>query len=110
MLLPLMMPPTRLTSRRRLTAEVRAQARKFAPIAVAVLRKIAQDGQSESARAQASKALLDRGLGTVGKARMPDEQRDAPLGKKEQATRAAQTAATGRYATPSAPGNAQSVQ
>jgi hypothetical protein len=72
-------------------------------VAVAVLRKIAQEGQSETARAGASKALLDRGLGTVGKARMPDEQRDRPLGKKEEAARAAETAATGRFATPPPP-------
>lgn len=109
-MLPFMMPPASANVAPSLTAEVRTQARKFAPIAVAVLRKIAQDGQSESARAQASKALLDRGLGTVGKARMPDEQREAPLGKKELADRTAKAAATGRYATPPAPGSAQTVQ
>lgn len=85
------------------SAEVRTQARKYAAVAVAVLRKIAQDGQSETARAGASKALLDRGLGTVGKARMPDEQRERPLGKKEEASRAAEAAATGRFATPAPP-------
>jgi hypothetical protein len=65
---------------------IRSQARRYAAVAVAVLRKIAQDGaERDGARAGASKALLDRGLGTVGKARMPDEQRDRPLGKKEEA-------------------------
>jgi len=39
-----------------------------------------------------SKALLDRGLGTVATARMPDEMREKPLGKKEQAQRAAEVA------------------
>ena len=110
-MLPFMIMPASAGAVPSLTAEVRGHARKFAPIAVAVLRKIAQDGQSESARAQASKALLDRGLGTVGKARMPDEQREAPLGKKEQALRAAEAAATGRYATPAPPRrHAETVQ
>ena len=92
------------------SAEVRTQARKYAAVAVAVLRKIAQDGQSETARAGASKALLDRGLGTVGKARMPDEQRDRPLGKKEEAARAAEAAATGVFATPAPPRRTETVQ
>lgn len=95
MLAPSMVPP--------LSSEIRTQARRYAAIAIATLRKIAQDGQSETARAAASKAMLDRGLGTVGKARMPDEMREKPLGKKEQAQRAAQTAAVGRYATPPPP-------
>lgn len=99
-MLPFMMAPSTAPT---LTGEIRAQARRYAPVAIAVLRKIAQDGQSETARAQASKALLERGLGTVGKARMSDEQRETPLGKKEQAKRAAETAATGVYATPSPP-------
>lgn len=99
-MLPFMMAPQAAPS---LTDTVRTQARKYAAVAVAVLRKIAQDGQSETARAGASKALLDRGLGTVGKARMPDEQRDRPLGKKEEAAQAAAAAATGRYATPPPP-------
>lgn len=99
-MLPFMMVPTTAPT---LSADIRCQARKYSAVAVAVLRKIAQDGQSETARASASKALLDRGLGTVGKARMPDEQREQPLGKKEQAKRAAETAATGVYATPSPP-------
>jgi hypothetical protein len=34
---------------------------------------------------------------------MPDEQRERPLGKKEEAQRAAEAAATGRYATPAPP-------
>lgn len=99
-MLPFMMAPQAAPS---LTDNVRTQARKYASVAVAVLRKIAQDGQSETARAGASKALLDRGLGTVGKARMPDEQRDRPLGKKEEAAQAAAAAATGRLATPRPP-------
>jgi hypothetical protein len=101
-MLPFMMAPDSQATLTK-TGDVRTQARKYAAVAVAVLRKIAQDGQSETARAGASKALLDRGLGTVGKARMPDEQRDRPLGKKEEAARAAEAAATGRFATPPPP-------
>jgi hypothetical protein len=107
MMLPFMAPPSLAVST---SADVRAQARKYAAVAVAVLRKIAQDGQSETARAGASKALLDRGLGTVGKARMPDEQRERPLGKKEEASRAAEAAATGRFATPAPPRRTETVQ
>lgn len=107
-MLPFMMVPSVAPT---LSSDIRAQARKYAAVAVAVLRKIAQDGQSETARASASKSLLERGLGTVGKARMPEEQRDRPLGKKEEAQRAAEAAATGRYATPSPPRNrTESVQ
>lgn len=101
-MLPFMMVPNTAPSLS-MSAEIRAQARKYCPVAIAVLRKIAQDGQSETARASASKALLDRGLGTVGKARMPDEQRERPMGKKEEAARAAEAAATGKYATPPPP-------
>lgn len=102
-MLPFMMAPAKETTTTSLTATIRGEARKYAHLAVEVLRKIAADGTSETAIAAASKALLDRGLGTVGKARMPDEQREQPLGKKEQAQRAAQVAATGRYATPAPP-------
>lgn len=100
--LPFMIAPAP-TASVSLTAEIRSEARKYANLAVETLRKIAIDGTSETAIAAASKALLDRGLGTVGKARMPDEQRDRPLGKKEEAQRAAETAATGRFATPLPP-------
>lgn len=103
-MLPFMMAPASAIQAGSLTAEVRTECRKYANLAIEVLRKITQDGASESAIASASKALLDRGLGTVGKARMPDEQRERPLGKKEEAARAAETAATGIYATPPPPG------
>ena len=100
--LPFMMAPTAgqtITT----IADIRTEARKHALLAIDVLKRIRDTGQSETARISAGKALLDRGLGTVGKARMPDEQRDRPLGKKEEASRAAELAGTGRYATPSAP-------
>lgn len=99
-MLPFMEAPSRSITT---SAEVRAEARKYAPLAAEVLRKIRDGGASENARVSAGRALLARNLGTVGKARMPDEQRDAPVGKKEQANRAAELAGTGRYATPSAP-------
>lgn len=100
-MLPFMMAPEHPTLT--CTEEIRAEAKKYANLAIEVLFKIATAGQSESARAAALKAMLDRGIGTVGKARMPDEQRERPLGKKEEAARAAETAATGRYATPLPP-------
>lgn len=103
-MLPFMMPPPEAKLQRTsVNAEIRAEARRYAHLAVKVLQKIAADGSSETAIASASKVLLDRGLGTVGKARMPEEQRDRPLGKKEEAARAAEAAATGRFATPSPP-------
>jgi hypothetical protein len=92
-------PTTQFTS----TADIRAEARKYANLAIEVLRKIADDGVSEAAKVSAATAILERGLGTVGKARMPDEMRDRPLGKKEEAARAAEASATGRYATPAPP-------
>lgn len=101
-MLPFMMAPAAAPTES-LTAAIRSEARKYANLAIEVLRKIAADGASETAIAAASKALLDRGLGTVGKARMPDEQRNRPLGKKEEAQRAAVAAATGKYATPAPP-------
>jgi len=101
-MLPFMMPPG-ASEAVSTTAEIRAEARKFAMLAIEVLKRIRDKGMSESARVSAGKALLDRGLGTVGKARMPDEQRERPLGKKEEAQRAAEAAATGRYATPAPP-------
>jgi hypothetical protein len=94
-----------------LSAEIRAEARKYANLAIEALKKIADDGQSEAAKVSAATAILERGLGTVGKARMPDEIRDRPLGKKEEAARAAEASATGRYATPPAPkGIAETLQ
>lgn len=109
-MLPFMLPPPSAAEAASLAARIRAEARKYATLAIEVLRKIASDGASESAIATASRALLDRGLGTVGKAKMPDEQREQPLGKKEQALRAAQVAATGRYATPAPPRLLDKVQ
>jgi hypothetical protein len=98
-MLPFMMAPAPASFQSvSLIAEIRAEARKYAALAVVVLREIAESGSSGSAKASASKALLDRGLGTVGKARMPDEQRERPLGKKEEAARAAEAAASGLYA------------
>lgn len=75
--------------------EIRVEARKHANLAIEVLRRIAEFGQSESASVSASKSLLDRGLGTVGPARIPDDFGYRPIGKKEEAARAARTAGEG---------------
>jgi hypothetical protein len=101
-MLPFMVAPTSSPSIS-LSEEIRTEAKKYGNLALETLRKIATSGSSETAIAAACKALLDRALGTVGKARMPDEQRDRPLGKKEEAARAAEAAATGRFATPAPP-------
>jgi hypothetical protein len=85
------------------SVEMRAAARNFANLAIEVLRRISEFGVSESAVVSACKAILDRSVGTVGVAKMPEELRDRPLGKKEMATRAAETAASGKYATPTPP-------
>jgi hypothetical protein len=101
-MLPFMMAP-QPSAAPSVHSEIRTEARKYATLAIEVLRKIAIDGASESAIASAAKALLDRGLGTVGKARMPEEQRDRPLGKKEELAKAAEIAASGPFATPTPP-------
>jgi hypothetical protein len=98
-MLPFMLAPVKPT----ISTEIRTEARKYANLAVAVLEKIAESGASENSRASASRMLLARGLGTVAAARMPDEFDKRPLGKKEEAQRAAESAATGRYAIPAAP-------
>lgn len=103
-MLPFMMAPAPATAATiSLNAKIRTEARKYANLAIRVLQQIATNGASESAIASASRALLERSFGTVGKARMPDEQRDQPLGKKEQAQRAAELSASGKYATPAPP-------
>lgn len=109
-MLPFMMRPTsgNVIS---ITEEVRLEARRYAKLAIKTLHTIATNGASETSVAAAAKALLDRGLGTVGKAKMPEEQTpERLLGKKEQAQRAAESAATGRFATPPPPRGYQSLQ
>jgi hypothetical protein len=98
-MLPFMAAPSSPT----VSSEIRTEARKYAHLAIAVLEQIADHGASENCRASASKTLLARGLGTVGAARMPDDFTKRPLGKKEEAQRAAESAATGRYAIPPPP-------
>ena len=85
------------------TADIREQARRYAILAITVLCKIAENSLSEQARVAAEKALVKRERGTVGVAKILDEQRNRPVGKKEEASRAAAAAATGRYATPASP-------
>ena len=83
-------------------AEVRAEARKHANLAIEVLRRIAEFGQSEGAAVAAARSLLDRGLGSVAPSKVPDEA-SRPLGKRERAVEDAQTAAVGAFETPSPP-------
>ena len=87
----------------KLHGEIREAARRHANLAIAALRRIRDHGESESARIAAAQALLDRGLGTVATAKVPDGPVARPLGKKEEASAAARDAASGRYATPPAP-------
>lgn len=84
--------------------EVRIEARKYARIAIEVLARIADFGRSETASVSAASSLLNRGCGTVGTAKLPDELKETRLGKKEAAMVAANLAATGKYATPPPPG------
>ena len=51
------------------SSNVRFEARKYAWLAIDVLRTIAAAGASESARVAAARSLLDRGVGTVGTAK-----------------------------------------
>lgn len=83
--------------------EIRTAARAYANLAIETLRAIATRGETEGARVAASRSLLDRGVGTVQVAKMPEGVLTKPLGKKEEASRAAQNAAMGRYATPPPP-------
>lgn len=83
--------------------DVRTYARRFANLAIEVLRKIRDNGDSETARVAAAKSLLARGFGTVAPARMPDHLLERALGKKEEAGIRAREAGTGRYATPPPP-------
>jgi hypothetical protein len=77
-------------------AELREEARKYAHLAIEVLAKIASNGASETARVSAGRALWDRGLGTAAPARVPDDFAGVhPVGKKQEAARAAKTAGEG---------------
>jgi hypothetical protein len=82
---------------------LRALARGYANLAVEVLTRIASTGESEGARVAAARSLWDRGLGTVGQAKLPDDFGKRQMGKKEEMARAATAAATGRYAVPAPP-------
>ena len=85
--------------------DVRSEARKWAHLAIEVLSRIATAGNSESARVTAARSILDRGLGTVATAKIPEGIADTrPMSKKDERRRAAEAAATGRYAVPKPPG------
>src|SRR5581483_3722912 len=84
--------------------EIRVEARKFATLALECLRRIATGGETEGARVSAAKSMLDRGVGTVAVAKVPEGLAAKPLGKREEAAVAARNAAAGRYAPPPPPG------
>lgn len=87
----------------RLATEIRDEARRFANLAIATLSVIAERGAVEGARVSAAGSLLDRGVGTVATARVPEGVVPKPPGKREEAARAAEAAAAGPYATPAPP-------
>ena len=90
-MLPFGMAPVKAVA-----AEIREEARKYAHLAIDVLSKIASNGASETARVSAGRALWDRGLGTAPAARVPDDFAGLhPIGKKQEAARAAKTAGEG---------------
>jgi hypothetical protein len=84
--------------------EIRVEARKYANLAIEVLGSIATRGETEGARVSAAKSLLDRGVGTVQVAKVPEGLQPKAMGKKEEAAVAARNAAAGKYAPPAAPG------
>lgn len=85
--------------------EIRIEARKYANLAIEVLGSIATRGETESARVSAAKALLDRGVGTVQVAKVPEGLQPKTMGKKEEAAVVARNAAAGKYAPPPPPGS-----
>lgn len=74
---------------RPLPSEIRSQCRRLTELAIQALVKIAANGQSESARVSAARSLLNRGLGAVAPARVPEDAGLRELGKKAEADRAA---------------------
>jgi len=97
--LPFASAPTAVT----ISPEMRNEARKYAMLAIEVLRRVAEFGQSDAAVVTASKSILDRALGAVGPAKVPEELGRATLGKREQAAEDAREAATGIFAPPAPP-------
>lgn len=76
---------------RALPSEIRDACRKLTELAIQALVKIATSGVSESARVSAARSLLNRGLGAVAPARVPESEALRNLGKKAEAQRAAET-------------------
>jgi hypothetical protein len=74
---------------RELPSEIRSQCRRLTELAVQALLKIATSGTSESARVSAARSLLNRGLGAVAPARVPEDAGLRNLGKKAEAERIA---------------------
>jgi len=99
----MMLPFLSSAPARDLSTEIRDEARKHAELAIAVLHRIAQGSDSESARVSAAKSLLDRGLGVPAPAKLTGLQPTLDVGKKAAAAEAAANAAIGVYATPAPP-------
>lgn len=74
---------------RELPSEIRALCRNLTELAVQTLLKIATSSSSESARVTAARSLLNRGLGAVAPARVPEDAGLRNLGKKAEAERVA---------------------
>ena len=79
---------------RTVATEIRDLARRYANLAILRLKRIADNGKTESARVSAAKSLWDRGLGTAGPAKIDTDGPTRPLGKKEQAAMAANAPAS----------------
>ena len=86
-----------------LHGEIRDEARRYTRLSIQTLERISAAGQIAQARVAASRSLLNRSIGTVAAARLPDQAAQAPLGKKEAQAIAARTASSGIYATPPGP-------
>ena len=84
-----------------LAEDLRELARKETNLAFDVLSAISERSLTESAQVAASKAIIDRTIGSVGVARVPESEYRREIGKKEQAAQMADEMATDIYAVPS---------
>lgn len=85
----LMLPFFGTAPAREVPSAVREACRRLTALAIETLVRIRDGSGSESARVQAAKALLDRGVGAVAPARVPEDMGLREIGKKAEAERAA---------------------
>jgi hypothetical protein len=85
----LMLPFFGTAPAREVPSAVREACRKLTELAIQTLVKVRDASSSETARVQAAKALLDRGIGAVAPARVPEDTGLREIGKKAEAERAA---------------------